>query len=282
MTLAVSAASGQLGRLVLAALDPGTPVVALVRDPAKAGDLGVPLRQADYDRPETLGPALEGVSRLLLISGSEVGRRAAQHRNVLAAAQAAGVGQVIYTSLLHADRSPLSLAVEHRDTEAALRETGLPFVLLRNGWYAENYLGALPAALAHGALIGSAGTGRISAAARADYAAAAAHVLTGSGFEGRTLELAGDAAWTLADLAAEISRQTGRAIPYRDLPEADYAAALADAGLPEGLAAAIASWDAGASEGALFDDGGELSRLIGRPTTPLAASVAAALAARPA
>lgn len=282
MTLAVSAASGQLGRLVLAALDPGTPVVALVRDPAKAGDLGVPLRQADYDRPETLGPALEGVSRLLLISGSEVGRRAAQHRNVLAAAQAAGVGQVIYTSLLHADRSPISLAAEHRDTEAALRETGLPFVLLRNGWYAENYLGALPVALAHGALIGSAGTGRISAAARADYAAAAARVLTGSGFEGRTLELAGDAAWTLADLAAEISRQTGRAIPYRDLPEADYAAALAGAGLPEGLAAAIASWDAGASEGALFDDGGELSRLIGRPTTPLAASVASALAARPA
>lgn len=282
MTLAVSAASGQLGRLVLAALKPGTPVVALVRNPAKAGDLGAPLREADYEQPETLGPALEGVSRLLLISSSELGRRAPQHRNVLAAAKAAGVGQVLYTSLLHADRSPLSLAEEHRDTEAALRESGIPFVILRNGWYAENYLGALSPALAHGALIGSAGAGRISAAARADYAEAAAVALTGDGLEGRTLELAGDAAWTLADLAAEVSRQTGRTIPYRDLPEADYAAALTGAGLPAGLAAAIAGWDVGASQDALFDDGGELSRLIGRPTTPLAVSVAAALAALPA
>jgi NAD(P)H dehydrogenase (quinone) len=282
MTLAVSAATGQLGRLVFAGLEGRTDVVALARDPARAADLGFPVRAADYAKTETLAPALDGVARLLLISSSEVGQRAPQHRNVIAAARAAGVGQVIYTSLLHADRSPLSLAEEHRDTEAALKASGLDHVILRNGWYTENYLGALPAALAHGALVGSAGTGRIASAARADYAAAAVAVLTGEGFAGRTLELAGDDAWTLADLAAEVSRQTGRTIPYHDLPQADYAAILEGAGLPAGLAAAIASWDVGASKGALFDDGRTLSRLIGRPTTPLAASVAAALATVPA
>lgn len=282
MTLAVSAATGQLGRLVLAGLEGRTDVVALARDPAKAADLGFPVRAADYARPEMLVPALDGVTRLLLISSSEVGQRAPQHRNVLAAARAAGVGQVIYTSLLHADRSPLSLAEEHRDTEAALKASGLDHVILRNGWYTENYLGALPAALAHGALVGSAGSGRIASAARADYAAAAVAVLTGEGFAGRTLELAGDDAWTLADLAAEVSRQTGRTIPYHDLPQADYAAILEGAGLPAGLAAAIASWDVGASKDALFDDGRALSGLIGRPTTPLAASVATALATVPA
>lgn len=282
MTLAVSAATGQLGRLVLAGLEGRTDVVALARDPARASDLGFPVRAADYARPEMLVPALDGVTRLLLISSSEVGQRAPQHRNVLAAARAAGVGQVIYTSLLHADRSPLSLAEEHRDTEAALKASSLDHVILRNGWYTENYLGALPAALAHGALAGSAGSGRIASAARADYAAAAVAVLTGEGFAGRTLELAGDDAWTLADLAAEVSRQTGRTLPYHDLPQADYAAILEGAGLPAGLAAAIASWDVGASKDALFDDGRALSGLIGRPTTPLAASVATALATVPA
>jgi NAD(P)H dehydrogenase (quinone) len=282
MTLAVSAATGQLGRLVLAGLKGRTDVVALARDPAKGSDLGFPVRAADYARAETLAPALDGVTRLLLISSSEVGQRAVQHRNVIEAAKAASVGQVIYTSLLHADRSPLSLAEEHRDTEAALKASGLDHVILRNGWYTENHLGALPAALAHGALVGSAGTGRIASAARADYAAAAAAVLTGEGHAGRTLELAGDDAWTLAELAAEVSRQTGRTIPYHDLPQDDYAAILEGAGLPAGLAAAIASWDVGASQGALFDDGRALSRLIGRPTTPLSASVAAALATVPA
>lgn len=282
MTLAVSAATGQLGRLVLAGLEGRADVVALARDPAKASDLGFPVRAADYAKVETLVSALDGVARLLLISSSEVGHRAAQHRNVIEAARAAGVGQVIYTSLLHADRSPLSLAEEHRDTEAALKASSLDHVILRNGWYTENYLGALPAALAHGALVGSAGTGRIASAARADYAAAAVAVLTGEGFAGRTLELAGDDAWTLADLAAEVSRQTGRTIPYHDLPQADYAAILEGAGLPAGLAAAIASWDVGASRDALFDDGRALSGLIGRPTTPLATSVAAALATVPA
>ncbi len=236
-------------------------------------------READYARPETLAAALAGVDTLLLISSSEVGQRAAQHHNVIEAAKAAGVKRIVYTSLLHADTSPLSLAEEHRETEAELRAAGIPFTILRNGWYAENYTGSIGGALAGGAFIGSAGEGRISAAARLDYAEAAVAALTGEGHEGRTYELAGDQAWTLADLAAEISRQTGRDIPYRDLPADDYAAALTGFGLDAGFAASIASWDVGAANGALFDDGGALSKLIGRPTAPLADSVAEALKA---
>lgn len=279
MTVAITGATGHLGRLTIDALRQRLPqgqIVALARSPEKA-DLGVETRAFDYDRPETLEPALAGVDRLLLISGNEIGKRAPQHRAVIDAAKAAGVGQIVYTSLLHADRSPLSLAGEHAQTEAMLAASGIPHVILRNGWYAENYAGAIPTALQHGALIGAAGEGRISGAARADYAEAAAVVLADGGHAGQTYELAADDAWTLAELAAEVSRQSGREIPYVNLPEADYAAALVKAGLPEGLAAAIAGWDAGAAQDALYDDGRVLSQLIGRPTTPLADVVGAAL-----
>ncbi len=159
-----------------------------------------------------------------------------------------------------------------------LHQSGIPAVILRNGWYTENYMASVPPALAHGVLLGSAGTGRIASAARRDYAEAAAAVLTSDGHAGTTYELAGDSAYTLADLAAEVSRQSGTAVTYTDLPPADFTAALLAAGLPEGLANLLADSDAGAAQGALFDDGRQLSRLIGRPTTPLASSVAAALA----
>ncbi|MBK4722673.1 SDR family oxidoreductase [Azospirillum sp. YIM DDC1] len=280
MTIAVTGATGQLGRLVIARLKetvPASGIVALVRSPAKAADLGVEAREADYGNPDALARALAGVDTLLLISSNEIGQRAAQHRNVVNAAKAAGVGRIVYTSLLHADRSPLSLAEEHRATEADIRASGIPFTILRNGWYTENHTGSVGAALAGGAFIGSAGDGRISSATRADYADAAVAVLTGTGHEGKTYELAGDEAVTLADLAAEISRQSGKDIPYRNLPEADYAAILAGFGLPEAFAKGIASWDVDASKGALFDDGRQLSALIGRTTTPLSAAVAAAL-----
>ncbi|OYD83584.1 SDR family oxidoreductase [Azospirillum brasilense] len=280
MSIAVTGATGQLGRLVIARLKetlPASGIVALVRSPAKAADLGVETREADYGNPDALARALAGVDTLLLISSNEIGQRAAQHRNVVNAAKAAGVGRIVYTSLLHADRSPLSLAEEHRATEADITASGIPFTILRNGWYTENHTGSVGAALSGGAFIGSAGDGRISSATRADYADAAVAVLTGSGHEGKTYELAGDEAVTLADLAAEISRQTGKDIPYRNLPEADYAAILAGFGLPEAFAKGIASWDVDASKGALFDDGRQLSALIGRPTTPLSAAVAAAL-----
>lgn len=280
MTIAVTGATGQLGRLVIAALKskvPASDILALARSPAKAADLGVSAREADYARPETLGPALAGVDTLLLISSSEIGQRTAQHQAVIDAAVQAGVGRIVYTSLLHADTSPLSLADEHRATEAALKASGIPFTILRNGWYAENHMASVKPALAAGAYVGSAGNGRISWAARADYAAAAAVVLTSTGHDGKTYELAGDAAHTLADLAAEVSRQSGKDIPYADLPVADYAAILVQAGLPEGFAQALAAWDADAGKGALLDEGRQLSGLIGRPTTPLATVVAEAL-----
>lgn len=280
MTIAVTGATGQLGRLVLQQLRAAAPtdqVLALSRNPGKAAELGFPGREADYSKPETLAAALAGVDKLLLISSSEVGQRAAQHRHVIEAARQASVRHLVYTSLLHADSSPLSLADEHRATEAALLASGMPFTVLRNGWYTENYTGSISAALAGGAFLGSAGEGRISSATRADFAAAAVAVLTGAGHEGRTYELAGDTAYTLSDLAAEVSRQSGKTIAYRNLPEAEYATMLTGFGLPEGLAQAIAGWDAGAAQQALFDEGRQLSRLIGRPTTPLAAAVADAL-----
>lgn len=281
MTVAVTGATGQLGRLVIERLKEKVPadrIVALARTPEKVGDMGVAVAAFDYTRPDALAPALAGVDTLLLVSSSEIGQRVAQHRAVIAAAASAGVGRIVYTSLLHADTSPLDLAPEHRETEAAIAASGIPATILRNGWYTGNYTGSIPAALAHNAVVGSAGDARISSAARADYAEAAAVVLTGAGHEGRTYELAGDTAWTLADLAAELSRQSGRDIGYTNLSPDGYAAVLESAGLPAALARAIAGWDVAAAEGALFDDGRQLSALIGRPTTPLAASVAAALA----
>lgn len=280
MTIAITGATGQLGRHVIAQLlakVPAQQIVALVRTPAKAADLGVPARAADYARPDTLPAALAGVDQLLLISSSEVGQRTAQHRNVIDAAKAAGVKHLVYTSLLHADTSPLSLAQEHRETEALIKASGLPYTVLRNGWYTENYLGSAKQAVEAGALIGSAGDGQISSATRADFAAAAVTVLTTPGHEGRTYELAGDESYTLSQLAEALSQHSGKPVPYRNLPVADYAAALASFGLPGWLAEAIAGWDADAANGALFDDQKGLSQLIGRPTTPLRVAVADAL-----
>lgn len=278
--IAVTGATGQLGLLVIEKLKTRATtqrIVALVRDPAKAADLGVEVRPADYDKPETLTPALAGVDVLLLISGDAIGRRAPQHRAVIDAAKAAGVKRIAYTSILHADTTPIGLGVEHRATEAMIRDSGLAYTLLRNSWYLENYAGAIAGALATGAFIGSAGEGRISAAARADYAEAAAVVLTGEGHAGKVYELAVDEAFTMAELAAETSRQTGRALPYNNLPEATYAGILESIGLPAPFAAGLAQSDVGASADALYNPQRQLSGLIGRPTTPLSAFVAGVL-----
>lgn len=280
MKIAITGASGQLGRLVIERLRTKvapSDIVALVRTPTKAADLGVQVREADYTRPDTLRQALAGIDTLLMISGSEVGQRVAQHRNVIEAAQHAGVRHVVYTSLLHADHSSLGLAPEHVATEAMLKASGLAVTLLRNGWYSENYTASAPQAVAQGALIGSAGQGRIAAAARADYADAAVAVLTSSGHEGKTYELAGDTAWTLADLAAEISRQSGRDIQYKNLPAAEYSAILTAAGVPAPWPDVLPVVDLEVAKGALFDDSHVLSKLIGRPTTSLQESVKATL-----
>ena len=277
MTIAITAATGQLGRLAIAALKArGAAPVALARAPAKAADLGVPVRAFDYAAPDAT--ALKGIDTLVLISSNDLDDRAGQHRKAIAAAQAAGVGHLIYTSLLKGDQSPMRLAADHIATEAAIRDSGLPHTILRNGWYTENYTGSLGAALAHGAIAGAAGEGLVSSAARADYAEAIAAVALDPAHQGRVHELAGDTAYRLADLAAEVSRQTGRTIGYANLPEAEYAAMLAGFGLPESFARILADSDARAGEGALFDDSRTLSRLIGRPTTPMADTVRTALA----
>ncbi|WP_336946736.1 SDR family oxidoreductase [Asaia sp. HN010] len=280
MTIAITGASGQLGQLVLNRLseeENAEPIIALMRTPTTRTLNTIETRRFDYSQIETLIPGLTGVDTLVLISSSEISQRVTQHRNVIAAAQSANVKRIIYTSVLHADISGLSLADEHRATEAVLRESGLSFTILRNGWYSENYTASVKPALDGGAFIGSAGKGLISSASRADYADALAITATDSGHSDRIYELAGDTAWTLAELAAEISLQSGKKIPYLDLPADEYAQALIKFGLPDGLASAIASWDSAASRGALFDDGHQLSALIGRSTTSLAASVASAL-----
>lgn len=281
--IAVTGASGQLGRLVIAELlksVPASTLVVAVRSPEKVADLsalGVQVREADYDKPDTLEKAFAGVEKLLLISANEVGKRAPQHANVIAAAKKAGVPFMAYTSILHADTTPLPLAREHKQTEAMLAESGIPHAILRNGWYTENYAASIPAALQYGVVLGSAGNGRISSAARADYAAAAAAVMLGGDQAGKIYELAGDHAYTLTEFAAEIERQSGKPVAYQNMSEADFAQALLGAGLPDWLATLLAESDTGASKGGLFDDSHTLSRLIGRPTTPLADVIRASL-----
>lgn len=282
--IAVTGATGQLGRLVIHELlktQPANSIIAAVRSPEKAedlADLGVVVRQADYDQPATLATAFNGAKKLLLISSSEIGKRAAQHSAVIDAANASGVTLIAYTSLLHADTSPLVLAQEHVITEQKLAESGVPFVLLRNGWYTENYLASIPSALEHGAFIGAAGNGKIASAPRADYAAAAAAVMASPQDQaGKVYELAGDTAYTLAELAHYLSETTGNTIQYQNLPEAEFAKVLVGAALPEGFANILADSDAGAAKGALFDSSHQLSQLIGRNSKPMTESLKASL-----
>ena len=284
--IAITGATGQLGRLVITALlerVPADQLVALVRDPQKAQDiaeLGVDVRHADYSQPATLATAFIGVEKLLLISSNELGQRAVQHQAVIDAAKAAGVKLLAYTSVLHADTSALGLAEEHRQTEQALQASGVPYVLLRNGWYSENYLASVGSALAHNALLGSAEEGRISSASRADYAAAAAVVLTSADQAGKVYELAGDESYTLSELAALISQQSGTQVAYQNLPQAEFEAVLVSVGLPAPVADLLANSDAAAAKGALFGDEQQLSKLIGRPTTPITVSLQQTLAAQ--
>ena len=280
MKIAITGATGQLGKLVVEQLKAKTNtenMVALVRSPEKAAALGVEARAFDYDKPEELAVALEGIDRMLLISANTIGERVRQHRNIIEAAKKAGVRWIVYTSLLHADTSSLNLAVEHLETEETLKKSGIDYTILRNGWYTENYTASIQGSLKAGAFVGSSGDGKISSATRADYAEAAAVVITDTNHRGKVYELAGDKAYTLNDLAAEISKQTGKNIPYNNLPESEYAQILKSFGLPGFFASAIASWDTGASKGDLFDDSRQLSKLIGRPTTPLGDAVKAAL-----
>jgi len=282
MTVAVTGASGQLGRLVVEALlrrDAG-PIVAIVRDPSKVADLaarGVEVRQASYDDAAALDRALAGVDRLLLISGTDMGARVAQHANVIRAAERAGVKLLAYTSIPRATDSPLILAQEHRGTEAVLAESPVPHTLLRNGWYWENFFGRVASAVEGGVFAGASGNGRVSAAARADYAEAAAVVLTTDGHAGQVYELGGDEHPTYSDLAQVISQVSGKAVRYQDVPEAEFVAALESAGVPTPMATALADADAGTGHGWLEVTDGDLHKLLGRATTPAADAFGAAL-----
>jgi NAD(P)H dehydrogenase (quinone) len=284
MTITVTGATGHLGRLVIEdLLDRGVPaaeIVAVVRDAQKAADLaarGIVVRAADYDRPETLASAFAGTDKLLLISSNEMGKREAQHRNAIDAAVAAGVSLIAYTSILSAQTSTVPLAAEHKATETAILGSGLPYVFLRNGWYLENYTANLAPALEHGAILGSARDGRVAGATRADFAAAAAAVLTSDGPVNATYELGGDEPFSIPELAAEVSRQSGQEVVYRDLPVDEYAGALIAAGVPEAMANVLAACDLGLATGELTTDSGDLRRLIDRPTTSLADAVSVAL-----
>ena len=275
MTIAITGATGHLGRLAIAALQArGAKPIALARDPSKA-DLGIEARAFDYTTADPA--ALKGVDTLVLISSNDFNDRAGQHRNVVAAAKAAGVTRILYTSILKGDQNPMILAQDHIATEAAIREAGIPATILRNGWYTENYTGSLGAALQHGAIIGAAGEGRVNSAARKDYAEAIAVTALDSAHAGKIYELAGDTAHSGTDFAAAVANAAGKPVAYVPMPQADYAKALIGFGLPEGFAQILADSDARAGEGALADDSRTLSRLIGRPTTPIAETIAAAL-----
>ncbi|MBT2368808.1 SDR family oxidoreductase [Streptomyces sp. ISL-10] len=284
MSIVVTGATGALGRLVieeLLATVPADRIVAVVRDKEKAADIadrGVELRIADYSEPATLAGAFHAGDRVLLISGNEVGRRVAQHTAVIEAAKAAGVAQLAYTGVLGGPEADFDLAAEHKETERLILESGLPYTFLRNGWYTENYTAGLATVLEHGAVVGSSGEGRIASAARADYAAAAAAVLTGDGHLGAAYELSGDTAWSQAEYAAELSRQTGRTITYTEVPAETHLGILTGAGVPEPFARILVDVDRAIGRGLLGRTTGELRRLAGRPTTPLAETVAAALA----
>ncbi|GAA5180747.1 SDR family oxidoreductase [Rugosimonospora acidiphila] len=284
MIIAITGAAGPLGRLVIDELlgrgVPASDIIAAVGDPQKATDLadrGLQVRQADYDQQDTLCRAFLGADRLLLISSSEAGHRREQHRNVIDAALSHDIRQIAYTSILHADSSDVPLAAEHRATEDMIRESRIPFAFLRNSWYVENYTSRMGQILDSGVIIGAAGDGRVAAAGRADYAAATASVLAGSGTGDAVYELGGDEPFTLTELADEISRQTGTEVVYRDMPPDDYAKALINSGMPDSYATAMADADVGLSKGELDTDSGDLTRLAGRPTTSLADAVSAGL-----
>ena len=280
MKVGVTGATGQLGRIVVEKLKKrisSDSIIALVRTPQKASDLGVEAREFDYEKPENMVASLKGVEKLLLISSSEVGKRIQQHANVIEAAKKAGVKLIAYTSLLRADSSSLVLAPEHLETEKLLKSSGIPYVILRHGWYTENYTGSINAIVESGVLAGCSGDGKISSASRADFAEADVAVVTTPGHEGKTYELAGDEAYTMADLATVISEKSGVMVKYHNLSVDEYGKFLESVGMPAGVAQFFASTHVSTEKGDLYSDSKQLSGLIGRSTSSLSDVVGDAL-----
>lgn len=284
MKVGITGATGQLGQLVIAHLEQSAKniqIVALVRNPEKAKPLfsnTIEIRAFDYNQIESLAQSLEGIDQLLLISSSEIGQRVAQHQAVIDAAKQANVKKIVYTSLLNADHSPLILAKEHKVTEQLLAESGLSYTILRNNWYSENYLGNLSQVISEGVLYGAAENGKISAAARLDYAQATANVLINPAFDQKIYELAGSTSFTLNDLANAITQVSGKPVRYQNLSAEDYAQALIGAGLPSVVADIITDTDVNAAKGVMFSESKDLEMILGRPTTNILDSVKQALA----
>jgi NAD(P)H dehydrogenase (quinone) len=287
VSIVITGATGQLGRLaveqLLGAGVPADQIVATGRDIAKLGELaakhGVQTRQADLADPASLAAAFAGADKVLLVSTTTPSERFDNHRRAIDAARNAGVSLLVYTSTLNASDAEMLLADAHRQTENYLRDSGVPFVILRNGWYLENYTAQLPLIAEHGALLGSAKEGRVSAASRRDYATAAAAVLTRDGHAGATYELGGDA-FTLSELATSISEVLGDPVSYRDIPVEDYVNVLRSAGLPDEVAETVADADAGLARGELFTNSRDLERLLGQPATTRQQALAEAAALR--
>lgn len=281
MSIAVTGASGQLGRRAIENLKTRVDshnIVALVRSPEKAADLGLEVRAFDYTKPENQVAALEGVKTLVLIPSGASPDRLGWHLNVINAAKTAGVGRIVYVSMLKTDISPISVMPDHKKTEEAIRATGLAYTMLRNPWYYEIWTRTLAAAIASGELVSTIGDGKVTPAARQDLAEAVATVAADDRHENKIYELGGDEQFTFSDLAAETSRQSGKEVRYKNLSQEEYTEFLNASGLPEWQSEIIADAEAHAEHGWLFDDSKTLSRLIGRPTTSLKDAVAAALA----
>ena len=276
MSIVITGATGRLGRHVISSLlrlDVQLPdLVAAGRDEEKLGalrELGLATVRADYTEPATLEEAFAGADTVLLISSSEVGIRVPQHRNAVDAAVRAGVSRLVYTSALGADRGKLLLADEHLATEEAIAASGLPFTILRNGWYTENFEPALRHAETTGVVLASAGDGRVASATREDYAEAIAAVLAQDGHAGRTYELSGDVAWSFDELAAALTEVLDREVTYRRLTPEQHLAELERTGVDESTARFLVALDANIEDGALDLVTGDLSRLLGRRTTAL-------------
>ncbi len=282
MTIAVTGATGQLGRLVINGLlqtQPADTVIAVVRDESKAADLaaaGVQVRIAAYEDRAALEAALAGADKVLLISSSEMGKRVEQHQNVIDAAVAAGVPHLLYTSAPQATTSALVVVPEHKATEEAIHASGLASTMLRNGWYTENYLGQLATAQQTGTITGAAGDGRVASASRADFADGTVAVLTSEGHEGKVYELSGDYAWNYDELASAVGTVIGKPVTYQPVDGAELVKILTASGLDGDTAQFVAALDANTKDGLLAETSGELSALIGRPTTPLLEGLQAA------
>ncbi|MHA3054742.1 SDR family oxidoreductase [Acinetobacter sp. ANC 4633] len=279
MKIAITGATGQLGECVIQFLlhsQAPENIVALVRNQDKAlhfTQQGIDVRYFNYDEPASLTPALQGIDKLLLISANEVGRRTPQHQAVIEAAKHVQVKHIVYTSLLNAEHSLLSLAKEHQETEALIKQSGLNYTFLRNNWYSENYLATLPQIIEQGVLYGAAGEGKISSASRQDYAEAAAKVLSSSGHEQKVYELAGSSSFTLSDLAHTITQIAGKTVRYQNLGTQEYTEALLAAGLPEGLVDVIVDADIQAAKGAMYSESKDLEHLIGHANTDIKSQI---------